>query len=369
MARSEKAANGGARLRQGSNPYKGGLEPAYTPKDVTVAILAFIPHLSGYFESKFDILKITLASILKNTEVPFDLLVFDNGSCQEVVNYLMDLKKRGVIQYLILSANNLGTLGAYNVIFSAAPGRYVAYSDDDILFHPGWLSAQLRIFQGFPGTGMVSGLPTWHQFGRHNKSTMAMTHADSSITVRRSKEWPMEWAQLYAESTGRPLEVYLRDCADAEVVMLEHEGVRAYASCTHCQFVVLESAVASILPLETEGKAIPDMERLFDERLDEAGCVRLSTVKPYVEHMGNVLSPRIQELVGRYGLFEDSIVTDRQWSPYAPPRLLQPILRWVLHWSLPYKVLYRAYHELFELVSWKTQEDKQRLARTLKTRK
>ena len=362
-------------MRYGSNPYKGSEDLAYAPKDVTVAVLVFVPHLSGYFERRFDILKITLASIIKHTDVPYDLMVLDNGSCLEVRDYLVAMQKKGLIQYLTLSDNNLGYAGGRNFLLSAAPGKYVALSDDDMLFHPGWLSAQLRILEAFPHAGMVSGLPTWHQFGKHNTSAMAMVHADSSITMYRGKEWPMEWAQLYADSTGRPLEVYMRDCADAEVVMLERDGVQAYASCTHCQFVSPKSAVASILPIDTEGRAMASLvpgrtyEDLFDKRIDEAGYARLSTHRPFVEHMGNVLSPRIQELVGRYGLFEVSIVTDRQWSPHAPPRLLQPILRWVLHWSLPYKVLYRAYHELFQLVSWRTAEEKQQLARALKTRK
>ena len=39
----------------------------------------------------------------KDAGLPFDLMVFDNGSCPEVREFLVKEKEEGRIQYLILS--------------------------------------------------------------------------------------------------------------------------------------------------------------------------------------------------------------------------------------------------------------------------
>ena len=49
-------------------------------------------------------------------------------------------QSQGRIQYLMLSQHNLGKGGAWNMIFQAAPGEWLAYTDCDALFFdPGWL--------------------------------------------------------------------------------------------------------------------------------------------------------------------------------------------------------------------------------------
>ena len=40
-------------------------------------------------------------SLLKNTQPVYDLMVFDNGSCKRIIEYLIDLRDKGIIQYLI----------------------------------------------------------------------------------------------------------------------------------------------------------------------------------------------------------------------------------------------------------------------------
>ena len=60
----------------------------YTPARVTVAMLVYLPHLTGYFKHRFDVVKLSVASLLNNTSLDNDLLVFDNGSCEEVKTWL-----------------------------------------------------------------------------------------------------------------------------------------------------------------------------------------------------------------------------------------------------------------------------------------
>ena len=84
------------------NPSRGK-KSDYAPARVTVAVLTYLPNSVGYYQNRLEVTKTCLQSILKNTSLPYDLMVFDNGSSQEVVDYLGEQKKAGLIQYLILS--------------------------------------------------------------------------------------------------------------------------------------------------------------------------------------------------------------------------------------------------------------------------
>lgn len=132
--------------RIGQNPSRGqSLD--FTPARTTVAVLVYAPHQAGYFENRMDVTRLTIESILANTKSPFDLLVFNNGSCPEISDYLQSLYDQGSIDYLIHSKRNIGKLNALKIIFNSAPGEIVAYTDDG----------------RFPSSGMVGG--TSESFG------------------------------------------------------------------------------------------------------------------------------------------------------------------------------------------------------------
>jgi glycosyltransferase involved in cell wall biosynthesis len=145
-------------MRVGQNPAKA-IQHVNQPQAITVAVITYIPFLSGYYTQSLDVLRFCLESLITNSDLPFDLMVFDNGSCPEVVTYLTEMQQVGKIQYLVLSDQNIGKVGAWNFIFSAAPGEYIAYADSDIFFYPGWLSKHIKIFETFPEAGTVCGLP------------------------------------------------------------------------------------------------------------------------------------------------------------------------------------------------------------------
>src|SRR4030067_1914261 len=125
-------------MRKGQNPAKF-VNDVTRPQRVTGAVLNYIPFLSGYYSETLDVLKMCMQSMRKDPGLPFDLMVFDNGSCAEVRDFLISEKEAGQIQYLILSEKNVGKGGAWNVILGGAPGEIISYCDGDGLFSPGWL--------------------------------------------------------------------------------------------------------------------------------------------------------------------------------------------------------------------------------------
>lgn len=241
----------------------------FQPARVSICLLVFIPEHLGYFQKRLDILKVCVASIVSHTPPEdYDLLVFDNGSCREVVDYLRSLHEEGVVQYLFLSRSNIGVANAHRIMFTSAPGEVIAYSDDDVFFRPGWLGAHLEVLETFPRVGMVSGCCGEQAGGR-----------------------------------GRD-------------VVLEQDGLKAWSTAKHYQFVSPKAVILQGLAPSWERRAIGGPTREMDKRIDRLGFARLTTFQRYVEHMGNVLAPEYLDSLPATALTEPL-------RPTVPPR---PIL-------------------------------------------
>lgn len=189
--------------RIGVNPARGK-STGNRPKDITIALLTYIPSQEGYFENRFEVLKLVIASLNAHTPSPHDLMIFDNGSCQEVLEYLISLKQLGIVNYLLLSHKNIGKIDALRILFEASPGEVIAYSDDDILFYPGWLEAQIELLRSFPEAGMVSGIPIRDAAGHANRSLELFASQDrNGIQIERVRQILDDWESDWALSTGR----------------------------------------------------------------------------------------------------------------------------------------------------------------------
>ena len=307
--------------RYGINPARGKTS-AYRPAEVTVALLTYIPHLDGYFQNRFEILRLSLASIVANTSLPYDLLVFDNGSTDQVVKYLQDLQAQGTIRYLFLSAENIGKIGAFELLFNAAPGEYVAYADDDIYYYPGWLEAHLNIVEAFPDVGMVSGSPVRDASERASQSLQKrIEQGDPSIIVSYERRIPDEWESDWAISVGRDPETHLKNTQDFQDLILERNGTQAFGSASHFQFLSPKKVINEALPEAWSGKLMGAMNEL-DEAVDDLGYLRLSTVERYTRHLGNTISPELaleaRELGIQDGASQKSVSRKKHWLLSIP---------------------------------------------------
>ena len=211
--------------RIGMNPSRNR-DSGFFPAKVTAAILTHVPHGEGYFEHRFEVLRLCIESLITTAGDAVDVMVFDNASSPEVVDYLNGLKAANKIQYLTLSSRNIGKMDALQMIFRSAPGEIIAYSDDDVLFLPGWLDAHLKVLTTFPKTGMVTGFYIRSQMAFSIKSTMEFARP-----VRRQSERgqliEQKWEQHYLDNMGRTWERYREETRDLEDVRLTYEGVQA----------------------------------------------------------------------------------------------------------------------------------------------
>jgi len=293
-------------MRKGRNPFWFS-NTVSQPKEVTVATCVHIPFLSGYYAQSLDILKLCLGSICRNTDHPYDLMVFDNGSCPEVIDYLMQLRAEGRIQYLLLSEKNIGYMGAWNFLFSAAPGEFVAYCDSDVFFHPNWLSEHMRLFKAFPNVGTVQGFPR-RRTPTYCERTVQIAEADPNITVERGRFIPQEWMDGFLTSLGKDPVQYREKVKDILDVRLRCNGVEAFANAGHFQFVAPKRVLTQLLPFPTLRALDTSHLDNFDQALDDAGYLRLATIQKLTEHLGNTLTPKWQRIAQEYDFYVASKV-------------------------------------------------------------
>ncbi|GAB4480731.1 MAG: hypothetical protein Kow0088_22500 [Anaerolineales bacterium] len=319
-------------MRVGQNPAKFVNEVAQ-PAKITVAVITYIPFLGGYYAESLDVLKVCLGSILQNTDLSYDLLVFDNASCPEARQYLRELHEQGKIQFLWLSDKNIGKAGAWNIIFSGAPGEIIAYADSDVYFYPGWLSALVGVLEKFPNVGMVTGMPLSCP-ETYCESTLEWAKTDPEVRFQEGNLLAWEDYWKHAQSLGKSeteAQVLHRDHLD---VSLDYRGLSVYVGAGHFQFVAYKSVLQKALPLPSRrpmGQVLA-----LDQAIDRLGYLRLCTEQWWVQHLGNTLR-----------LFEGALSGQKSLETSRPVKSRR---KGLLRFSLLRKIVFWIYHKSFDLL-------------------
>lgn len=289
-------------MRVGMNPNRSK-DVAYKPAEITICMLTHLPSVRDeYHEQRMSVVSLSLTSLIKNADKRFELLVWDNGSCPEMLNYLTHLYANGVVNYLVLSRENIGKAEAVARMFEMAPGALVGYSDDDVLFHPKWLSQQYRVLVSFPEVGVVSGAPLTTSFRWGIESNLA--HAEKhEMEVVRGHNIDPEWEREFAISIGRDVDRHMGMVAEEEDILLRHNGAEAFATGHHMQYLgERRHLVSTARYIADEHAGAMGGQREFDLELDTRGLMRLSTNPRTTQHIGNVIDDTIMEKVYEFGL-------------------------------------------------------------------
>jgi Glycosyl transferase family 2 len=329
--------------RIGINPARHRVS-TYRPARVTAAMLVYLPHLTGYFEHRLEVIQLSLASMLRHADLEYDLMVFDNGSCDEVKTFLRGLQEDGSLRYLLSSSENIGKVGALRLIAGAAPGEVLAYTDDDTFFYPGWLSAHMALLDGYPKVGMVSGSPERSLFDHGIQTNLRFAQTDPETHITYGRRIPEVWEREWAVSLGKDEGEFADRVRDLDDILLERRGLRAFATACHNQFVSPKEVLARCLQGEWSGRLMGGLNEL-DNAIDASGFLRLTTFDRTTRLIGNVVGPPLREEAKRFGID----VAGPSWGAGTPRRrsaIAQALVRGPIR-----RFLQGVYNRLFWLLS------------------
>jgi len=272
-------------MRIGQNPAKFVKQVA-KPERITVAVLNYIPFLSGFYVDMLGVLDACLKSLRSTTKIPFDLMVFDNASCKEARDYLLGEYEKNNIQYLLFSDKNLGKGGAWNIILSGAPGEIIAYSDNDCFYYDGWLESSMKLLETYPEVGMVTSRP-FRTKPELYSNTIQWAEKTSSVQIEQGDFIPYETFREFDLSLGQSEEEIKTHYDTSTDIRLVYQDVPAIAGASHWQFLTYKNRIAQFLPFHMD-RPMGQVKQL-DQRMNDAGLLRLMPAEPYVMNMSNTL--------------------------------------------------------------------------------
>ncbi len=140
--------------------------------------------------------KLALESIRAHTQGEYEIVIVDNGSGPETVEWLETLTDVRVIY----NPHNRGFAGGNNQALAAARGEYVVLLNNDVIVTENWLEGLLRAFDRIPGLGVsaprsnkiagdqivvdasYSGMPEMHEYAARRR----MRYRDSGYITDRA---------------------------------------------------------------------------------------------------------------------------------------------------------------------------------------
>lgn len=127
---------------KGLNPGGEKVETAPGPKLTSIVIVAW---------NQLPYTKLCIESIQKYTDVPYELVLVDNGSTDGTGDYFASLPNATVIKNPV----NLGFAAGCNQGIKAARGDYVLLLNNDTVVSHNWLSNLINCLESSPDIGIV----------------------------------------------------------------------------------------------------------------------------------------------------------------------------------------------------------------------
>lgn len=268
-------------MRIGNNPTRDQqLEASHFKHQVIIPV--FIPNLNNYYKDSLTVLEYCLNSLFKTTHSQTLITVVNNGSCDEVVNYLNDLFSQQKI-HEIYHTQNIGKLNAILKGLVGSNIELVTISDADVLFLDNWQHETLTVFNSFPKAGVVGIVPQFRTFEYMCGNLILQNLFSKKMQFSEVKN--PEGLKSFYKSIGWNEGSYNSDYLE-QILTIENKETTVVVGSGH--FVATyKREIFKEIKTFLEYKLGGSSERYLDEILLKYGLWRLTTFDNYAYHMGN----------------------------------------------------------------------------------
>jgi len=290
-------------MRKGINPQKDKVEEGMEEYH-QVLVPVYIPNEEGYFKQSFDVLKLCLTSLFKTCHGRTYFTIVNNGSHDEVTNYLDSLLQSNQIHELIHTHN----IGKVNAVYKGIMGHnfpLITVTDADVLFLNDWQQETYKVFGEFPKSGVVSTTPISKLLKYHTYDTIWKYWFSRKLRFTKPKNQLA--LERFAESIENP--EFYNSAHLNNILTLKGKSANAVIGAGH--FVatyrgdVFEGLKERYSAYKLGGKSV---RKFFDLPVAEKGYWRLATEDNFTYHMGNVTEPWMQEALEKMVVVEDTSV-------------------------------------------------------------
>ncbi len=276
-------------MRVGFNPHK---DKPHENSDYLHQIIlpVYIPNQESYFKDSFAILKLCLESIFITIHNKTFITIVNNGSCQEITDYLNQLHKQNSVQEIIHTTN----IGKINAVLKGIAGNnfsIITISDADVLFLNNWQKATYAVFEAFPKAGAICPTPSSRSLRTHTANIYWDLFFSNKLKFREVIN--PEGLKRFAQSVGNS-DFYNKVQLQKQLTV-ENNNTTAVIGAGHFVTTYRSTVFNNLKNNFTNYKLGGTSESQFlDIPVVTKGFWRLSTADNYTYHLGNVLEDWMQ---------------------------------------------------------------------------
>jgi len=136
----------------------------------------------------------TLDSVLRQSVLPHEILVLDDGSTDNTVSILESYK----LSLTVFQQENKGVANARNFLCERARGDLIAFLDHDDIWHPSYLEVQSELYSKYPrAVTFFTGHVNFYGYGNYEWSSCSVDPQPNVELIT-----PRSFFKRYYEATG-----------------------------------------------------------------------------------------------------------------------------------------------------------------------
>jgi GT2 family glycosyltransferase len=230
--------------------------------------------------NSLEFLKFCLDALEKYTEVPYKIIILDNGSSDGTKEYIELLKSNDILY--LRSEKNLGTIRALKKADKYIDTKFVVLLDSDSIVSPNWLSIFLSICKNNPQVKMIGPVKPSSQLSYPYENGKNSRQIWDEIKYKNEGKSPEKLLEIYCN--GKSYEDFVGDFLQLngkQDRVLTCPPELLSGCCTFLDYDFLKN-LGGLTNMAFKKYGTDDVDRCW--RVAKAGGLVMRTERVYIHH-------------------------------------------------------------------------------------